>query len=148
MIDILPSKFIKRNSMRIFTKSICALIATATLAFGHGDAAPQKVDTKGLPEVGIEVMKNPFTGNPNAIEVGKTAYNQNCARCHGLGGKSGGIAPDLRLLMDGDDELFLGMVRGGSVRNGNVYMPPFPEEIIPNSALWAIYSWLETLPED
>ena len=134
--------------MKIFTKSICALIATATLAFAHGDAAPQKVDTKGLQEVSSDVSKNPFSGNQKAIDVGKTAYNQNCARCHGWGAKSGGIAPDLRLLTDGDDEFFLGMVRGGVVRNGNVYMPPFPEEIIPNSALWAIYSWLETVPED
>ena len=134
--------------MKIFTKSICALIATATLAFAHGDAAPQKVDTKGLQEVSSDVSKNPFSGNQKAIDVGKTAYNQNCARCHGLGAKSGGIAPDLRLLTDGDDEFFLGMVRGGVVRNGNVYLPPFPEDIIPNSALWAIYSWLETVPED
>ena len=134
--------------MKIFTKSICALIATATLAFAHGDAAPQKVDTKGLQEVSSDVSKNPFSGNQKAIDVGKTAYNQNCARCHGLGAKSGGIAPDLRLLTDGDDEFFLGMVRGGVVRNGNVYMPTFPEDIIPNSALWAIYSWLETVPED
>lgn len=134
--------------MKIFTKAICALIATATLAFAHGDAAPQKVDTKGLQEVSSDVSKNPFSGNQKAIDVGKTAYNQNCARCHGLGAKSGGIAPDLRLLTDGDDEFFLGMVRGGVVRNGNVYMPPFPEDIIPNSALWAIYSWLETVPED
>ena len=134
--------------MKIFTTSICALIATATLAFAHGDAAPQKVDTKGLQEVSSDVSKNPFSGNQKAIDVGKTAYNQNCARCHGLGAKSGGIAPDLRLLTDGDDEFFLGMVRGGVVRNGNVYMPPFPEDIIPNSALWAIYSWLETVPED
>ena len=134
--------------MKIFTKAICALIATATLAFAHGDAAPQKVDTKGLQEVSSDVSKNPFSRNQKAIDVGKTAYNQNCARCHGLGAKSGGIAPDLRLLTDGDDEFFLGMVRGGVVRNGNVYMPPFPEEIIPNSALWAIYSWLETIPED
>ena len=134
--------------MKIFTKAICALIATATLAFAHGDAAPLKADTKGLQEVSSDVSKNPFSGNQKAIDVGKTAYNQNCARCHGLGAKSGGIAPDLRLLTDGDDEFFLGMVRGGVVRNGNVYMPPFPEEIIPNSALWAIYSWLETIPED
>ena len=49
--------------MKIFTKSICALIATATLAFAHGDAAPQKVDTKGLQEVSSDVSKNPFSGN-------------------------------------------------------------------------------------
>lgn len=130
--------------MKIFTKSICALIATATLAFAHGDAAPQKVDTKGLQEVSSDVSKNPFSGNQKAIDVGKTAYNQNCARCHGLGAKSGGIAPDLRLLTDGDDEFFLGMVRGGVVRNGNVYMPPF-EGVLNQEAMWAIRAYLITL---
>ncbi|RXK13182.1 cytochrome c-550 PedF [Halarcobacter mediterraneus] len=134
--------------MSIINKITCSLLITSTLAFAHGDAAPQKVDTQGLPEIGYDVYTNPFSGNEKAIEVGKTAYNQNCARCHGLEGKSGGIAPDLRLLTDGDDEYFAGMVRAGVVRNDNVYMPPFPDDIIPNSALWAIYSYLETLPEE
>ena len=133
--------------MKIFTKSICALFATATLAFAHGDAAPQKVDTKGLQEVSSDVSKNPFSGNQKAIDVGKTAYNQNCARCHGLGAKSGGIAPDLRLLTDGDDEFFLGMVRGGVVRNGNVYMPPF-EGVLNQEAMWAIRAYLVSLPKE
>lgn len=134
--------------MNLITKTTCVLLTATTLAFAHGDTAPQKVDTQGLPEIGAEVYQNPFSGNEKAIAVGKDAYNQNCARCHGLDAKSGGIAPDLRLLTDGDDEYFLGLVRGGAVRNGNVYMPPFPEDIIPNSALWAIYSYLETLPEE
>ena len=34
----------------------------------------------------------------DAIKIGGSAYGQNCARCHGLGAVSGGIAPDLRLL--------------------------------------------------
>lgn len=134
--------------MNVITKATCVLLTCTTLALSHGDTAPQKVDTQGLPEIGVEVYQNPFSGNEKAIAVGKDAYNQNCARCHGLDAKSGGIAPDLRLLTDGDDEYFLGLVRGGAVRNGNVYMPPFPEDIIPNSALWAIYSYLETLPEE
>ncbi len=134
--------------MNLVTKTVCTVLTCTTLALAHGDTAPQKVDTQGLKEIDSSVTTNPFSGDNKAIEVGKDAYNQNCARCHGLDGKSGGIAPDLRLLTNGDDEFFLGMVRGGAVRNGNVYMPPFPEEIIPNSALWAIYSYLETLPED
>ena len=32
------------------------------------------------------------------MQIGSSAYNQNCARCHGLEVISGGIAPDLRLL--------------------------------------------------
>lgn len=134
--------------MNLITKVACTVLTCTTLALAHGDTVPQKVDTQGLKEIDSNVFTNPFSGNKKAIEVGKDAYNQNCARCHGLDAKSGGIAPDLRLLTDGDDEFFLGLVRGGAVRNGNVYMPPFPEDIIPNSALWAIYSYLETLPED
>ncbi len=67
---------------------------------------------------------NPYRGNKDAIRIGDSAFNQNCARCHGLGGVSGGIAPDLRLLDindDDTDEFFIGKVRNGVTRNGAVH---------------------------
>ena len=125
-------------------------IATAPLAFAHGDVVPQAVDTTGLNNLGPDwKAANPFRKDKVAIRIGDSAYNQNCARCHGLGGISGGIAPDLRFLPLGDegDEVFMQRIRKGAVRDGRVYMPPF-EGTLSQEAMWAIRTWLETVHED
>jgi cytochrome c-550 PedF len=82
------------------------------------------------------------------VIVGTSAYNQNCARCHGLEAVSGGIAPDLRKLeLDKEtDQYYLASVRRGKVRDGAVYMPPF-EGILSQEAMWAIKAYLETRRE-
>ena len=82
------------------------LLATTSLVIAHGDVAPQPVNTDALPEVGEEwLTENPYreakAGHDvwlKAVEIGSSGFNQNCARCHGLGAVSGGLAPDLRFL--------------------------------------------------
>jgi cytochrome c-550 PedF len=103
--------------------------------------------------------ENPYRANEAAVKIGTSAYNQNCARCHGLEAISGGIAPDLRKL-DNDcaslkdaakkaacvkenDEYYLTTIRHGRTRNGAVYMPPF-EGIFTQEAMWSIKAYLET----
>ncbi|MFM2118693.1 MAG: hypothetical protein RL722_161 [Pseudomonadota bacterium] len=140
---------------------VCA--AVANLAAAHGDVTPQAVDTSSLPQLGADWRsENPFRNNPTAVKIGTSAYNQNCARCHGLEAISGGIAPDLRRL-DNDcsnikveakkaacikeiDEYVLTTVRRGRTRNGAVYMPPF-EGILSQEAIWSIKAYLETRRE-
>ena len=142
---------------------LAALALAAGLACAHGDVTPQSVDTKDLPALGDQWRaENPFRKNDKAIKIGTSAYNQNCARCHGLEAISGGIAPDLRKL-DNDcsalkddkkkaacikeiDDYYLGSVRRGKVRNGAVYMPPF-EGILNQEAMWSIKAYLETRRE-
>ena len=139
------------------------LVLAAGLAQAHGDVTPQAVDTQGLPTLGEAWRaENPFRGNDKATKIGSSAYNQNCARCHGLEAISGGIAPDLRKL-DNDcvslkdakkktacvkevDDYYLGSLRRGKVRNGAVYMPAF-EGILNQEAMWSIKSYLETRRE-
>jgi cytochrome c-550 PedF len=139
------------------------LALAATWAQAHGDVTPQAVDTKELPSLGEAWRaENPFRANDKAIKIGTSAYNQNCARCHGLEAISGGIAPDLRKL-DNDcvslkdaakkaacvkeiDEYYLASVRRGKTRNGAVYMPPF-EGILNQEAVWSIKAYLETRRE-
>lgn len=141
--------------------AVCA--ALSPLAAAHGDVTPQAVDTKDLPQLG-EAWKaeNPYRGNDKAITIGTSAYNQNCARCHGLEAISGGVAPDLRKL-DGDcanvkdarkksacvaemDDYYATSVRRGKVRNGAVYMPGF-EGTLSQEAVWSIKAYLETRRE-
>jgi len=127
-----------------------SLLLIAGKSFAHGDAAPQPVDVSTLPPLGEEWLEvNPYSGNEEAIKVGKGAYTANCARCHGLGAVSGGISPDLRELEEGEegDEWFIYRVRTGATRNGITYMPAF-EGIFGQEAMWAIRAWVETVPAD
>jgi cytochrome c-550 PedF len=142
---------------------IGALALACSGAMAHGDVTPQAVDTHELPQLGDGWREtNPFRGHEKAIKIGTSAFNQNCARCHGLEAISGGIAPDLRRL-DNDcvtlktapkqaacvkevDDYFLTSVRRGKVRNGAVYMPPF-EGVLNQEAFWAIKAYLETRRE-
>jgi cytochrome c-550 PedF len=145
-----------------YALAIAAILIHAP-ARAHGDVTPQAVDTKELPTLGADWRaENPYRAHAKAIAVGSSAYNQNCARCHGLEAVSGGIAPDLRKL-DNDcatlkdaarknacvkevDGYFLGKVRRGVTRNGAVYMPPF-DGVLQQEAVWAIKSYLETRRE-
>lgn len=116
----------------------------------HGDVVPQAVDVSTLNALGSDWRKeNPYRGDKEAIRIGASAYNQNCARCHGLEAVSGGIAPDLRFLpIDAEtDDYFINTVRRGRVRNGAVYMPPF-EESLSQEAMWAIRAYIETRHEE
>ena len=147
-----------RRILSLAAAATCA--AAASLVWAHGDVTPQAVDTSALPKLSDAwAAENPFSGNEIAVKIGTSAYNQNCARCHGLEAISGGIAPDLRKL-DNDcapmkdnarrkectkeiDDYFLNTVRHGRSRNGAVYMPPF-EGTLNQEAIWSIKSYLET----
>ncbi len=140
-----------------------ALTVAAAAALAHGDVVPQSVDTSTLPQLGAKWLDaNPYSTGPahkEALRIGTSAYNQNCARCHGLEAISGGIAPDLRKfdadcsdLADVDkknacyremDDFFLATVRRGRARDGRVYMPPF-EGTLSQEAIWTVRTYLET----
>ncbi|NBR90164.1 MAG: cytochrome c-550 PedF [Rhodobacteraceae bacterium] len=139
------------------TRMIAAfgLCLTATLAFAHGDVAPQPVNTDVLPDVGEEWLnENPYRSMgeevwAKALMIGDSGYNQNCARCHGLGVVSGGLAPDLRYLEASDygDEWFVERFQSGYTQNGITKMPAFGE-LLGQKAAWAIRTYIETRPED
>lgn len=131
------------------------LAASATLVLAHGDVAPQPIDTAGLDPVGSEwLTENPYRVKGGeqyelAKKIGSSGYNQNCARCHGLGVISGGVAPDLRYLDEGavGDEWYIERVRHGYTQNGAVKMPPFAD-VFNQEAMWAIRSYIESVPQD
>ena len=154
----------KRVGLRLLVSAVS--LSAASLVWAHGDVVPQSVDTTTLPQLGSKWLDaNPYSAGPankEALRIGTSAYNQNCARCHGLEAISGGMSPDLRK-MDGDctgladaakkqacyneiSEYFVGTVRRGRVRDGRVYMPPF-EGILTQEAIWAIKTYLETRRE-
>ena len=135
--------------------SVVALLPVSAL--GHGDVAPQPVDTDALPDIGEEWLEeNPYRAEAvgeeiwaAAIAIGASGYNQNCARCHGLEVVSGGLAPDLRYLeanIDGD-EWYAERYIHGYTQNGITKMPAFGE-LLGQKAGWAIRTYIETRPDD
>jgi cytochrome c-550 PedF len=145
-----------RNAM--LAAGLLAGLISAGSVLAHGNVVPQAVETKGLTSIkdaGVQVdgdgwaAVNPYRNSPEhdkALEIGSSAFNQNCAACHGLEAKSGGIAPDLRLLDVGDagDEWFVQRVRNGAVRDGRVYMPKMAD-YLSQEALWAVRTYLDSV---
>jgi len=135
------------NKKNTAAAALLLLAVAAGNVWAHGDVVPQNVNTDGLEPLGEEWRdENPYRDNPRAVEIGASAYNQNCAACHGLEAKSGGIAPDLRYLELGATgaEWFKERVINGSVRDGRVYMPKMAN-YLSQEALWAIRSYLESV---
>ena len=131
------------------------LIAATTMVYAHGDVAPQPMDTDALPDVGEEwLAENPYREQgaevwKAAIDIGDSGYNQNCARCHGLGVVSGGLAPDLRYLEAEEygDEWYVERFQTGYTQNGITKMPAFGD-LLGQKAAWAIRTYIETRPDD
>lgn len=136
------------------TLALLSAVGVITAVHGHGDVAPQPVDTAGLDKLGDGWREeNPYrvSGGDQyqlAIKIGTSGYSQNCARCHGLEVVSGGIAPDLRYLETGvdGDKWFINRIRHGYSQDGAYKMPPF-EGVLSQEAMWAIRSYIETRPE-
>jgi cytochrome c-550 PedF len=141
------------NLIKLATvSSLLFLFLHSSAILAHGNVTPQAVNVETLPPLGDEWREeNPYRGDAEAIRIGSSAYNQNCARCHGLEAISGGITPDLRKLNSPDefdsiqesDEWFMTRIRGGAVIDGRVYMPPF-EGILSQEAMWSIRSYIDT----
>lgn len=139
--------------------SQCLLALPIALAaaqiHAHGNVTPQVMDMSELPALGEEWLEeNPWRDPADenwqkAVDLGASAYNQNCARCHGLEVVSGGLAPDLRLLSadDDGDEWFLERYRNGMTQNGTTKMPPFGV-LLGQETAWAIRTYVESRPED
>jgi len=126
------------------------IVGFAVPIWAHGGATPQPVDTEGLDPLGDELLEeNPYRGNERALEVGASAYNQNCARCHGLQVISGGFSPDLRYLERGKegDQWFMQRIRKGATVSGVTKMPAF-EGLMNQEAMWAIRTFIESKYEE
>jgi len=139
---------VERKSL-IVAVLMAAVLALPATVLAHGDVQPQQVDTTGLKPLGDQWLEtNPYEANDLTLRIGKIAYNTNCARCHGIDGMSGGFSPDLRELPPGPqgDGFYIEPTRKGVVRNGKTYMPGF-EGLMSQEAMWAMRTWLQTLPK-
>ncbi|ATE59541.1 c-type cytochrome [Thauera sinica] len=149
---------------RFGTALLCALAASPALppaAHARTTPVPPVVDTAGLPALQQPWPKhNPYRGNALAAEVGRSAFNQSCAGCHGVDADGEhAAAPDLRRLgrscsrvRDAEfrqrcvadvDHYFRDSVLKGKVKVGVEHMPAW-EGVLAPELVWAIRSFVES----
>lgn len=148
-----------RKHSRLFVGLLAGGLALAAVA-SEGALAPV-VDQSGLAPLGEAWRKgNPYRGQGRAVEVGQAAFNQACARCHGVDANpaGGAPAPDLRQLnrfcrrigepalqaacLADNDVYFSKTVRQGKTIVGVVHMPAW-QGVLSQEAIWAIQAFIE-----
>jgi len=88
---------------------------------------------------------NPFQGNLQAIDEGRTIYNQTCTMCHGPDGSAGEMGPALgvparRYAQGTDAQIF------DAIKNGiqGTQMPPFGSQLSDND-VWKVTAYIHGL---
>jgi mono/diheme cytochrome c family protein len=138
---------------------VCGLLLAGSIAATEV-ATPPDVDYSALPPLGqLWRETNPYRNLPEALPIGRSAFNQSCARCHGADAATNAApAPDLRNLDKGcrrvadtalkarcmadNDAYFAKSVRDGKIIVGVVHMPPW-REVLPQELAWAIQAFIE-----
>lgn len=147
---------------RILLSTLFLALAAQPLAAQEIAVAPE-VSAAGLPALGPQWLSaNPYRHQPAAADaraIGREAYNQACARCHGVDASTNAApAPDLRNLDRGcrritepalkarcqadNDAYFAKTVRQGKVILGVTHMPPW-QGVLPQELAWAIQIFVE-----
>lgn len=149
--------------MRRFLLSLLLALTALPLAANEVAIAPQ-VDAGRLPALGPTwLVANPYRQQgaaEAAVSIGRDAYNQACARCHGVDASTNAApAPDLRNLnrscrriadpelrawcLRDNDAYFARTVRHGKLIVGVTHMPPW-EGVLKQELAWAIQLFVES----
>lgn len=148
-----------RKRLQFLLFSACTLFFAGAAPAGE-IAQPPVVDDSALPALGTDWRENnPYRGLPAAYDVGRSAYNQSCARCHGADAATNAApAPDLRNLnracrrivsaelqarcQADKDAYFAKTVRQGKIIVGVTHMPPW-DGVLKQELAWAIQVFIE-----
>lgn len=150
----------RRHARRL--AAIGLLCASALMAPAHATTAhAPEVDSSALaPLTDPDGETNPYRDDPRAIAIGRDAFNQSCASCHGVDADaSRSPAPDLRRIgrscgrvpepdlkrrcQTDADVYFRSTVEKGKIKLGIEHMPPW-QGILTTELIWAIRSFVET----
>lgn len=146
--------------IRVTVFATAGLLLVASFAASARGTAPRQAAAGGqqtrpggwtIPENAAD-EKNPFAGDPKAIETGKTLFKKHCERCHGPSGKGDG--PDADPDNQADMDLTVAR-RAARNPDGVVFykawngrakpkMPAVKDDMT-KEQLWQIVSYVQTL---
>ena len=150
-----------RMQRRLLALAVFAGMLATTPAVAQDVAVAPDIDTSGLPPIEDKSTDyNPYRGNADVLAVGRDAFNQVCARCHGIDADASRMpAPDLRRVGVGCTRLVPGKwkrrcesdadfyfkqsVEEGKVKVGIRHMPRW-KDVLSTELIWAIRSFVES----
>src|ERR1700730_4076028 len=125
--------------MRFGARRIVSAVLFSILPFAVLQAADQPFHDA---PASAKAMKNPYAGQPAAVDAGKQVYARNCLACHGKMGQGTGNVPSL---VDGKlngvsaGEIFWFITKGDK-DNGMPSWAALPEE-----KRWQVVSYVEAM---
>lgn len=125
--------------MRLRETAVSSLLFLAVFTLGTLQAIDKNFHD--APD-SAKAQKNPYEGQQEAIDAGKTVYARNCLACHGKTGQGTGNVPSLvsgKLKGVAVGEIFW-FVTKGSKENG---MPSWA--FLPEQKRWQVVSYVEAL---
>ena len=118
----------------VFLFSICAFLSDSAVAQANSSFHNAPASER--------VVKNPYAGQAEAVQAGKTVYTRNCGACHGIAGRGTGNVPPLArgpAQRATDGEIFWYVTRGDA-DNG---MPSWAQ--LPEKQRWEVITYLKSL---
>ncbi len=91
----------------------------------------------------VQSLRNPYAGNPEALQAGKKLFARHCASCHGADAKGHEDAPSLysSQVQTATPGAMFWFLKNGNLRGG---MPAWSK--LPDQQLWQLVTYLQSLP--
>ena len=121
----------------LFLFSISAFLTDSAVAQANSSFHNAPASERGV--------KNPYAGQAEAVQAGKTVYTRNCGACHGVAGRGTGNVPPLArgpAQRATDGEIFWYVTRGDA-DNG---MPSWAQ--LPEKQRWEVVTYLKSLTNE
>ena len=143
----------------VFVASFAVSARESATAASSSGSTPGQKQNQDAPRPGGWTLpanaadeKNPFAGDPKAVETGKTLFKKHCERCHGPGGKGDGKDAD----PDNQQDMDLTVARRAARNPDGVIFykawngrakPKMPavKDDMTKEELWQIVSYVQTL---
>ncbi len=124
--------------------AICGALFCAVAGLGQEKLPPKAAGELAQAPASTHSLRNPFAGQPSAVQAGQKLYRRYCAECHGEDGRGQGKAPDLHapLIQDLPPGVLFWFLKNGNLREG---MPSWSR--LPEPQRWQLVTYLKTFQD-